>query len=98
MYEEGEVNNIIHAGMIFILYLFIAILLYYALSYPINMIFDGFSAGSVGTASESYMTWLLPNVRWGLNVAFALFMALPVAWFVLWIFSQEPDFSMFRRQ
>ena len=98
MYEEGEVNNILHAGMIFILYLFVAILLYYALSYPLSLFFDSMQTGSVGTGSESYMTWLLPNVRWGLNVAFALSFAFPVTWFVMWIFSQEPDFSMFRRQ
>ena len=96
MYDD-EINNIIHAGLVFLLYLFVAIILYYILSYPIDAIFNGLEAGSVGTASHSYMVWQLPGVRFGLNVAFALGLAYPIVWFVLWVFSQEPDFSMFRR-
>jgi len=98
MFEGSEeIDNIIHAGLVFGLYLFIAIVLYYAISKPLDIFFDAIGVASVGTASASPMSYLLPNVRWGLNVAFALFIAFPVAWFVLWIFSKEPDFSMFRR-
>jgi hypothetical protein len=99
MFEDsGEVDNIIHAGVVFAAYLFIAILLYYALSKPLDIFFDAIGVASVGTASASPMSYILPDIRWGLNVAFALFLAFPIAWFVLWIFSKEPDFSFLRRE
>lgn len=97
MYERGEVNNILHAGIIFVVYLFAVILLYYLISYPIDVIFGAIQSSSVGTGAESYMIWQMPNIRWGLNVAFALGFAFPIVWFVLWVFSQEPDFSLFKR-
>ena len=95
--NDSEVNNIIHAGLIFILYLFIAIILYFVLSVPIELILSGIQGGATGTNAQGSMNLFMPGVRWGLNVAFALFLAFPVAWFVLWIFKQEPDFSMFKR-
>jgi hypothetical protein len=97
MLDDYEIDNILHAGLVFIIYLFVMILLYFTLSFPINAIFDAFSASSVGTAAEGPMSWQLPGVRWGVNVAFALGLAYPVTWFVFWVFSKEPDFSMFRR-
>jgi hypothetical protein len=97
MFDNYEIDNILHAGLVFGLYLFISIVLYYVLSYPLDLIFNGIQAGSVGTPSESYMAWQMPGVVWGLNVAFALFLAFPIVWFVMWVFSREPDFSMFKR-
>lgn len=97
MYERGEVNNIIHAGLILMLYLFIVIILYFTLSYPIDLIFGALETSSVGTGAESYMAWQMPGIRWGLNVAFALGFAFPIVWFVTWVFGQEPDFSLFKR-
>jgi hypothetical protein len=97
MYETGEINNIIHAGLVFILYLFVVIVLYYAISYPIELIFNSLVTSSQNTASGPYMTSFMPSIKWGLNVAFALGIAFPVVWFIMWIFSQEPDFSMFKR-
>jgi len=97
MYNDLEVSNIIHAGLIFIVYLFIAILLYYFLSYPIDILFDGFKSSSVGTDAESYVIWMYPNIKWAVNVVFALAIALPIVWFITWIFSREADFGMYRR-
>jgi hypothetical protein len=97
MFDDGEINNILHAGLVFILFLFVAILLYYMLSYPLDLLFNAIDAGSVGTDAADPMAWLLPNIQWGLNVAFALSFAFPIVWIILWVFKQEPDFSMFRR-
>jgi len=96
MYDD-EVYTIIHAGLIFIVYLFVAIILYYFLSSPVSLIFDSISSGATGTNAESYMGWMLPNIRWALNVAFALGLAFPVTWFIVWVFKQETDFGMYRR-
>jgi len=96
MYDD-EVHTIIHAGLIFIVYLFVAIILYYFLSSPVSLIFDSISSGATGTNAESYMGWMLPNIRWALNVAFALGLAFPVTWFIVWVFKQETDFGMYRR-
>jgi len=97
MFDDYEIDNIIHAGLVFIIYLFIVIALYFFLSVPLDYLFNTFSAGSVGTAAADPMSWLLPGIRWGLNVVFALGIAYPVTWFVFWVFSKEPDFNIFRR-
>ena len=97
MYDNLEVNNIVHAGLIFIVYLFVAILLYYFLSYPIDILFDGFKSSSVGTDAESYANWMYPNIKWAVNAVFALALALPIVWFITWVFSREADFGMYRR-
>lgn len=91
MFDE-EVGNIIHAGLIFVVYLFVAILLYYLLSYPVEVLINAFFVDSI---SETFT--ILPLVKTALNIAFALSFAFPIVWFVVWVFSREPDVSMFRR-
>ena len=98
MFDDYEIESILHAGLIFLVYLFLVIILYFVLSYPVDLIFDALSAGSVGTAAEDPMSWQLPGIEWAVRVVFALALAYPFTWFVFWVYNKEVDFSMFRRQ
>jgi ABC-type uncharacterized transport system YnjBCD permease subunit len=94
---DSEVDNLIHAGVILGVYLFIAILVYFLLSGPVNAVFDGLNAGAQGVPSvKPYMDLYLPSIRDAVQIAFALGIAFPVTWFVFWVFSREPDMSFIR--
>jgi len=98
MFENEQVDNIIHAGLILIVYMFCVILLYFVLSSPVDAIFDAIETGSVGTDAETYMTEFLPNIEWAVRVVFAIALAIPITWFIFWIFSREPDVTIIRRR
>lgn len=97
MLEDVEIDNIVHAGLVFIVYLFVAILVYYLLSSPVDTLLNMFLNSSVGTSAEIAMSTNIPLIKTALNIAFALGIAFPIVWFIMWVFSKEPDFSMFRR-
>lgn len=94
---DFEVTSIIHAGVIFIVYLFIAIILFFAFSVPVDAIFDGLDDSASHTIASDEMTSFLPGIRWGVNAAFALGIAFPITWFIMWVFSQDPFEGLIRR-
>jgi hypothetical protein len=96
MYQD-EVDNIIHAGLILIVYLFCAVVLYFVLSSPVDMILGAIGGSAAGTPAETPMSYMLPNIAWAVRVVFAGSFAIPIAWFILWVFSKEPDITLFRR-
>lgn len=89
-------DNIVRIGVIFIFYLFVVIMSYYVMSTPVNMLFDGFDAADFGEA-EDEMNTHLPNYRTAFTIAMAILLALPITWFVMKIFSREPDIYQYRR-
>lgn len=92
MMDDLEIDNIIHAGLIFIVYLFVAILLYYLLSSPVEILLNAFIINGISESAT-----IIPIIKTALNIAFALSFAFPVVWFIVWVFSREPDITMFRR-
>ena len=88
--EDSEIENIVFAGVIFAVWMFIAVAFYYFLSVPILQILTGIqnipSTDLVANALNEHV----PNISWGVNVAFSLSMATPIAWFIFWVFSREP--------
>lgn len=89
-------DSITRMGVIFIFYLFISLLIYFVLSTPVAMLFDGFDDADFGEA-ENEKNRFLPNIRTSFTIAMAFFIGIPVTWFIMKIFSREPDYSRFRR-
>jgi len=89
-------TNIVHAGLVFAVYLFIMVLLYFTLSVPIDAIMDGLSDAPLGDASDE-MARHSPNFNWAIKAAFACGIATPLTWFVFWVFSEEPYVGIRRR-
>jgi hypothetical protein len=93
----SEVDNLIHAGVLLVVYLFIAILVYFLLGVPVNAILGGISAGAQGVSSvKPHMNLWMPYILEAVQIAFALGIAYPVTWFIFWVFSREPDVNIFR--
>ena len=82
-------DSITRAGAIFIIYLFISVSAYFLLSSPIDMIFDAFENAD-GSHAESKLSTYIPQYRTVLQIFFAIFLALPLTWFVIWVFHREP--------
>jgi len=89
-------TNIVHAGVIFAVYLFIMILLYFTLSGPVDAIMDGLTNAPLGEA-EDEMDTHSPNINWAIKAIFACGIATPLTWFVMWVFSKEPYIGVRRR-
>ena len=94
---DFEIDNLIHAGVVFIVYLFVAIVLYFSLGGPVDAVLNGVWSSGNQTVAASYMDSYMPNIKWGVNVAFALGIAFPVTWFIFWVFSRDPFQGMVPR-
>ena len=84
-----EINNIVHAGVVFLVYGALMMCLYFFLSAPIDAIMNGLIANPPPLAS-SEMAQHGPNIAWGIKLAFACGLATPATWFIFWVFSKEP--------
>jgi len=94
--EGSQIENIVHAGVVFAVFLFIAILVYFTLSSPIDAIMDGLESDPPED-SQPYVTEHYPNLDWAIKAAFALGIATPATWFIMWIFAKEPFVGYKRR-
>ena len=94
--DNNEITNIIHAGIAFVVYLFVMIVLYYALSTPVDAILSAISDAATGYSAGPMATHG-PNFSWAVKLAFAIGISIPVTWFIMWVFSREPDVSRIRR-
>jgi uncharacterized membrane protein len=90
-------DNIIHAGLIFVVYLAVAIVLYLFFSPAAFAVLDGVAGGAVGTSSESYMNIYKDGIVMAVSMAFAFGVAFPVVWFIFWVFSRDPFEGLMRR-
>ena len=89
-------DSITRAGMIYLVYTFMVVITYFLLSTPIALLFDSFIGGDYGTASGE-MAYYVPFFETVLNIALAIFLAIPITWFVMWIFHREPAYYRYRR-
>ena len=89
-------DNIVHAGVLFIVFLFITVFLYFTLSGPIDTVMDGIAA-SPGELAEDVMNEFSPDLNWAVKAAFACGIATPITWFIFWVFSKEPFVGFKRR-
>lgn len=89
-------NSIAKAGVYFAVYLFIMVTVFFVLSAPVNYIFDGFLLGEYGLAQDEMNTFV-PLLKGAVQMAFAICLAAPLMWFVMWVFHREPDVSRYRR-
>ena len=92
------IHSIAFAGMTFLLYLFIMVSLFFLFSSPIETIMDSISAGAAGTDYETEMNMYHGNYVTAIKMAFALGIAAPITWFIMWVFSQEAGVYQQRRR
>lgn len=94
--DKIDQDNIIKIAVIFIVYLFISVVCYYLLSSPIATlfgVFNGIQAGdATGPLAREY-TLIMSTM----TIVWAIFLAIPITWFVMKIFSREPAWFVRRR-
>lgn len=86
--------GLIRAGVILAVFTFVVVITYFALSTPLELIYDGFDTGNMG-AAESAMDTYLPIIRTATTLFFCILISLPVTWFVFWVFHREPSYQRF---
>jgi heme/copper-type cytochrome/quinol oxidase subunit 2 len=82
-------------------YLFLVLVVYFALSGPVNVLFDAFQ-GANWAAAEGHKAGYMSLIRQAMTVTFAIFICIPITWFFFWVFHREPawnqvDNSQWRR-
>jgi len=82
----GMSSGIIINSITFISLLFLAVVLFYVLGGPVDIIFDAFTDNPV----VSEQTTFVPNFKLAARMAFAIGIATPVVWFFVKMFSREP--------
>ena len=81
--------NIIRAGMVLAVYLFIIMILYFLLSSPFESVFAGFYGLNIANAG-THVDDTVDTARLVFNMMFGLLAVFPVIWFFLWVFTREP--------
>lgn len=82
---EGSITR---AGVIFLMYLFIMVILVYTLYTPINSIFDGF-LGIDDTSFSDELDTYIPLYSDAFTIVCLIAITTPIVWFIFWIFSDE---------
>jgi uncharacterized BrkB/YihY/UPF0761 family membrane protein len=89
---SGEPRSLVTAGVRFLVFLMIALIIYFVVSIPVNMIFDSFQSTNFGAAETQKNTYM-PIIRQCMTAFFAIFVSLPMTWFIFWCFHREPQYS-----
>ena len=89
---NGVPDSLISAGVRFGSFLFITLVAYFVISYPVNIIFDGFESANWANA-ESQKTIYMPIIRQCMSIFFAILVSLPMTWFIFWVFHREPRYQ-----
>jgi len=87
-----EVHSLTKAGVVFLLYLFLVLVIYFALSTPVEMLFDAFESADFAGAETQKDTYM-PVIRTACTIFFSILVSIPVAWFFFWIFHREPSYQ-----
>ena len=95
MFNGNNIDTITHAGIIFLVYLSLMIMLYFLLGGAVDAIFDAFTGSHFGLANDA-MAEYVPLYRNAVKLAFAIGLATPITWFIFWSFSIEPSYSKIR--
>lgn len=84
-------DSITYNGAVFLLFLFLAIIVFFVLSDPVDQVLEGI-LGLDGLTSSDEIDRFVPYIQTGVKIAFSLSIATPVVWFVVKIFSREPAY------
>jgi len=95
---DDSINSIAYAGLVFITYLFLMVTIFFVLSGPVDTIMTAFSDGAVGTSYATQMNSYHAGFVLAIKIAFALGIAAPITWFIMWIFSREPAVYQYKRR
>ena len=91
MVDEGYFgDSILVAGLTFVVYAGVMVMIYYLVSPVTYGIFNGFLEADLGLA-EGPSNWILPYISNVLNIAFFVGIFSPAIWFIFWVFHREPS-------
>ena len=79
--------NIIKAGLAMLIYFFIVAITYFIISTPVTTLLDGFEGSHAEVDSR------LDLFKGYFTLFIALSCAVPITWFLFWVFHREPDWS-----
>lgn len=98
MFQDYDINNIVVAGVVFLVFLVVMIISFYCLNPLVDGFFNNYKTidvGNLGDATDK-VAYFSPMFQTACKVIFALGIASPFAWFVFWVFSREP--AVYRRR
>jgi len=88
----GVIDSLSHAGVLFLVYLFLAVAVFFVVSSPTDAILSALDDADLGAASDE-MNLYVPYYKSAIQIVFALGLAFPMTWFIFWVFSREPDWG-----
>jgi hypothetical protein len=89
--DQGEVRSLTKAGVVLLVYLALVLIVYFALSGPVNALFNAFDSTNWGAAESQHASYM-SLIRQAMTVFFAIFISIPIVWFFFWVFHREPAY------
>ena len=89
MFDGDRIQYLTQAGVIFLVYLFVMIVLFFALSPIVDGFFGNFGSLEVGDATDEIQTYS-PVYHFACRMILAMGIAIPIVWFIFWCLSHDP--------
>jgi len=87
--------NFIQAGLTMLIGVFLFSIVFFVISAPLDAILDGFDDTPGEHSNE--MDRYLPNIRTAFKMGIALIIISPIVGFIVWVYSRDPNWSIYRR-
>ena len=96
MFDNQPINSLTKAGVVFIVFLAIVLIVSFTIYPIVSSLFDAFDSADFGNAETQKGTYL-PIIESACTAFFAILISLPATWFIFWAFSRETDIGRIKR-
>ena len=95
MFDGQNIRSLTYAGVLFLVYLFIMVVVFMVLSPFVDSFFDTYNELEAGEATDE-IAFFGPLYHTAIKIVLAGGIAIAPAWFIGWVFNREP--AQYRRR
>jgi len=93
MFDRGDnIQYLTQAGIVFLTYLFVMSLFFFVLSPVVDGFFNVYNNLEVGLATDE-VQFFGPLFQTACKIILALGVAIPITWFIFWVFNRDPNWE-----
>ena len=90
LFSSDRIQYLTQAGVIFLVYTFIMIVVFYSLSPFVDSFFGTYNSLQVGDATDE-VAYYGPLFYTAVKIGLAVAVAIPMTWFIFWALHRQPS-------
>lgn len=88
MFDTDRIQYLTQAGVIFLIFLFLMIVFFYVMSPFVDAFFGTYNTLEVGDATDE-VAYYGPLFYSAIKIGLAISVAIPMTWFIFWVFHKQ---------